>query len=256
MKKSIIQSFEEIMIRNKKSNLPQGAYTFWRDEYYDFVDYHEKFKMFSRWFDPSWSLPPHVEEIHHLFLKYFPSHKIVITDVNQGVRAHINPSRSKRPWDWKKWQTWSYTIGVPFDLNEYNNDVYVIYGNFLRDDEITNIHDNPVLNYKIEEMKILPCLPYTRLSFPSSKILHGVCASSTRFVWMFNDMEFISNPLHEQIDSKVIPNIYDIESDMKFITSSILDNSQSNIKHQFMSDLDFFLHYKKQPLDIDWVPNL
>ena len=69
-------------------------------------------------------------------------------------------------------------------------------------------------------------------------------------------MEFISNPLHEQIDSKVIPNIYDIESDMKFITSSILDNSQSNIKHQFMSDLDFFLHYKKQPLDIDWVPNL
>jgi hypothetical protein len=258
-KKTPEQSLYEIFRRNDTSTFHTSAYTIWRDEFYERRDEYEKFRKFTRWFDPSWTLPSHVEKINSLFIKYFPSHKIVITNKNEGVPVHLNASRSLRAWDWKKWHTWSYTIGVPFNLNEYNNDVYLIYSDFIKEETLPEISTGTVQNFSTEygnrpdKLKILPAKPFTRLSFPSSRILHGVCASSTVFVWMFSDMEFIANPPHTNIDHRIIPNIEEMDKDMEEI-SGMTRPEVGLTRYQFMSDLDYYIKYRAPLGPYDYTP--
>lgn len=259
-KKTPEESLKEMFRRDKTSAFTHtSAYTIWRDEFYERKHEYENFRKFNRWFDPSWTLPEHVDKINKLFLKHFPSHKIVITDRNEGVPVHLNASRSNRAWDWKKWQTWSYTIGVPFNLNDYNDDVYLIYSDFIEDELLQNTTFRTIQTFcteygnRPENLKIIPVKPFTRLSFPSSKILHGVCASSTIFVWMFSDMEYISNPPHNHIDHKVISNINEIDIDMKKISD--MTSTEVNLtRYQFMSDLDYYIKYQAPLGQYDYIP--
>ena len=252
MKKTPEQSFEEMMLRNERSQLQQAAFTFWRESNYDKKDEYDKFKRFSRWFDPSWTLPDHVQPIVDLFEKNFASHKIIVTDKGQGVEMHLNPSRSDIARDWKKWHTWSYTMCVPFDLNAEYDPVVMLYGNYI--DDVDSIKGNPCANIDVSKYKVMLCKPFDRISFPSSKYAHGVCSSSNRMFWILNDMSYSDQEPHKNIDVKTITSTTELDEDMKRVINYTKPNGEKYLTHQFMSDLDFFLSFNKEPTELDWIP--
>lgn len=244
MKKSTEQTFQEIVARNEKSSLHQAAFTVWRDSNYQKKDQYDQFKKFCRWWDPSWTVPDHVQPILDLYQKKFQSHKIIVTDRGQGVKMHMNPSNTSDIMNWREWNTWSYTMCVPWDLNEDFDPVVIIIG---PDINLYPEYSKHVI-MDISKFRAIICQPFTRLSFASSRFSHGVCSSNNRLLWILSDMQYVKEPPHIEPDIKVIDTVEKLEHDLDHVINL------KNLQHQFMSDLSYFNSFGKEPNELDWVP--
>ena len=253
------QSFREMLERSEKSGLPQAAYSFWRDDYYAMTEHHETFKKFNRWFDPSWTLPAHVQSIVDLYEKNFISHKIIVCDAGEGCRMHFNPSQvgeGEDIADWRLWKSWSHTTMVPFHLS-MDETIKVAYDKFYDKNKLTPIQ-HPGVNPDMSSWRVFDCVPYTRFSFASSHIPHVVLTSDTRCFWILHDMAFDDiNIPHQHIDAKVIDNIEKMDSDMYQIKNMKDSKRQRYFKDQLLSDMWWYLGcFDSCPHDHDWMPNL
>lgn len=245
MKKTPEQTWQAIVERNTKSRVHQAAFTFWRDSYYNRTEDLAEFRNFCRWWDPSWSVPDHVQPILDLYEKYFHSHKVIVTNYQQGVKLHLNPSRTPQVRNWKQWNTWSYTMCVPWDLSAKFDPVVIVYG----PDNIDKDHTyNFNQDIEIENYKTIICQPFTRISFASSRFPHGVCASNNRLLWILTDMVYEDLPPHIEPDIKTVILPQEIEKDIIEIIG------HRELKHQFMSDLTYFNSFGKRPTEYDWMP--
>jgi hypothetical protein len=251
MTKSIEQTWEEIVRRNERSKLHQAAFTFWRESNYSRYDQYNFFKNFSRWWNPSWKLPDHVYPILTLFEKYFLSHKMIVTNFGEGVKMHLNPSRTQDPKNWKAWNTWSYTMCVPWDLNRPFDPVIILYGNEISEQE--EDHIKILTQPDISKYNTIICQPYSRMSFASGKYPHGVCASDNRLLWIFSDLYYSDLPNHKP-NVRILENIDLLEQDMKEVIHQKKPNGELYFTPQFMSDLEYFLTFKKYPTELDWIP--
>jgi hypothetical protein len=249
------QSFEEMMERNRMSKLHQAAYSFWRDSNYAYNEYYDRFKRFSRWFDPSWSLPPHVQAISDLYSKYFISHKIIPTDYGQGVQMHLNPSNvPENPQNWKRWRSWSYTACIPFSLEDLDkwDPIPIRYTEYYN---LPELDYNPC-SYDGSKFKTMYCRPFERMSFASSHIAHEVLPANNRCFWILHDLTFEDGVLpHTNIKSDVVENLADMQKDILEIIGAKKEDGTPYFKRQFMSDLDYFLSFNKPVNDFDWMPS-
>jgi hypothetical protein len=252
MKKTPEQTFEEMMLRNHRSQTHQAAFTFWRDSNYEKTDHYDRFKKFGRWFDPNWTLPAHAQPIVDLFAKNFVSHKVIVTDVGEGVLTHLNPSRSDDKRNWKQWHTWSYTMCVPFSMDVEFEPVVMVYDRYL--DDVEAINHNPCWNLDISKCKAVVFQPFTRISFASSRFAHGVCSSNNKLLWILNDMWYDTEPPHIQPDVKTITSLDELDADMKRVIGLRNSSGEPALQHQFMSDLDYFLSFDKPVTELDWIP--
>lgn len=253
MKKDPETSFNEMMARNERSQLHQSAFTFWKESNYDRKDHYDRFKKFCRWFDPSWTLPDHVQPIADLFSKNFSSHKVIVTNRGEGVRMHFNPSRvqSNNYVNWKEWQTWSYSICIPFDVNDFEPTI-MVYGDYISNPE--ELRYNPIVDIDVSKLKTITCEPFSRVSFPSSRYPHGVCSSDNRIFWILNDMQYLGEPPHVEIDNRIITDLSELDKDMNRVINMKKPNGENYLKQQFMADLDYFLSFNKPPTELDWMP--
>ena len=261
-KKSPEQSFEEMMARNRISKVQQAAYSFWRDSNYAYHEYYDKFKKFSRWFDPSWSLPPHVQAISDLYSKYFISHKIIPTDYGQGVSLHVNPSgvpESQQTVEnfldtWRYWKSWSYTACIPFSLADLDkwDPIPIRYTEYCNLNELLT---SPC-SLDDSKFKTMYCRPFDRMSFAASHIAHEVLPAHNRCFWILHDLSFEDGVLpHTNIRTDVIDNIIDMQKDILEVISAKKEDGTPYFKRQFMSDLDYFLSFNKPLNDCDWTPS-
>lgn len=251
MTKTPEQSFEEMIKRNSISPLGMVAYTFWRNDYYTKIDMYKKFRKFARWYDPSWTLPKHVQDIVDLYSQYSISHKIIACDVGEGVDLHMNPSDSLDPRDWRQWKTWSYSTVVPFDVNASWDPVKFVYEDYV---DITTVKDFPLDIVDIDKMKVIECQPYTRLSFASSGITHAVLPSNNKLFWIFFDMRIEDEPPFTNVDASVVKDLNDKRLDFINLLSLKNKNGDYALKQMFMSDFNYLMTSRVYPKSCDYVP--
>lgn len=251
MHKTPEQSFEEMINRNHNSELGMVAYTVWRNEWYTKVDMYKKFRKFARWYDPSWTLPKHVQDIVDLYSQYSISHKIIACDVGEGVKVHLNPSVSKDPRDWRKWKTWSYSTVIPFDLNAQWDPVKFVYDEYL---DLENVSDYPMDTTQIEKMKVIECEPFTRISFPSSSITHGVLPSNNKLYWVFFDLWIEDESPFKHVDAKVITDLEEKRKDFVSLLSMKNHKGDYALSQMFMSDFGYLMTSRTHPQSFDYVP--
>jgi hypothetical protein len=254
MTKTPEESFAEMMLRDKESNLHTGAYTFWRDSNYAKTEYYDKFKKFGRWWDPSWTVPDHVQPFIDLYAKYFVSHKVIPSDNDEGVQIHLNPSSEPEdPKNWRLWSSWTYTICVPYSLEDYQNwePFKMIYYPWV-DLRTTETHP---FKFSRREYKTIEIKPFDRISFPSSGIAHKVLPSKNRCFWIFNDLRCDpDNLLHKHIDVKQITNVDDLRKDIVSLLTKTDKSNKPYVQQQFMSDLEYFYSFGRLPARLDWIP--
>jgi len=248
------RSFAEMIDRNNRSNLHTGAYTFWRDSNYSKIEYYDEFKNFGRWWDPSWTVPPHVQEVIDLYSQYFVSHKIIPSDNGEGVQIHLNPSSEPEdPQNWRLWRSWTYTMCIPYSLDDYQNwePFEMIYYPWI-DLRTTDIHPFKISRKKYETMLIKP---FDRISFPSSAIAHKVLPSNNRCFWIFNDLKCDpDNMPHKHIDVKQITSMQELREDIVRVLSMKNSKEKPFLEQQFMADLYYFHSFGRSPSEYDWVP--
>jgi hypothetical protein len=254
MKKTPEQSFAEMMNRDKMSNLHVGAYTFWRDSNYSKIEYYDKFKTFGRWWDPSWTVPSHVQEVIDLYSKYFVSHKIIPSDTGNGVQIHLNPSSEPEdPKNWRLWRSWTYTTCIPYSLEDYQEwePFEMIYYPWV-DLRTVDKHPFKISRKNYESIKIKA---FDRISFPSSAIAHKVLPSNNKCFWIFNDLRCDPDDMpHKHIDIKNITTIEELRSDILTTLSQKNKDGRTFLQQQFMSDLDYFYSFGRLPSEYDWIP--
>jgi hypothetical protein len=255
MTKTPEESFAEMKERDRISNVHSGAYTFWRDSNYSKINLYDKFKKFDRWFNPEWTLPPHVQAISDLYSSYFTSHKIIPTDSGEGVQIHLNPSNEPNdPKNWRLWCSWSYTICVPFS-NDYDNTdwdpIEMIYHPWV-DLRTTEINPIKISRNKYNTVKIKP---YERISFPSSGIAHKVLPSNNKCYWIFSDLRYDPDSMpHKDVNIKKISTLNDLREDMIRTIGLKNHEGQFYLKEQFMSDLEYFHSFNREPSEMSWIP--
>lgn len=240
MTKTPEQSFSEMMARCEL-HIGQSAYTIWDNKFLSNTDDIEKFKRFNRWYDPSWTLPKHVQDVVDAFIDVLgTSVKICPVDANQRVGRHRHPSRGhENSDDPTTWKSWAYTICLPFDLNDY---------------DVTTMRYSDYIDYKAgdqiiwEESKLINSTniePYTRLLFSSSHYIHGAEPCNSKWFYIIHDLIHPDIPFRG-IETKIVT---DISKDLESVINR-------GFIPQFMSELDFLTRPEQKVTELDWVPTI
>jgi hypothetical protein len=197
--KTIDETYQEIENRNR--NERSSIYSSFRPEYMTdsrYESYRDMITRYPRWIQDDWTFPEHIQRYENYFIKNFGGCRWTTESPfakdRLGVPTHLHRTN--------KGNSWAYTIGIPYDLNDTSTYEFKYYDYFepIGIDPLSLSYDEIKSALVTQEPKTIHVKPFSRISFRSGRIPHGTGPlNGRRWVWLLYDLN-CKKELHRDID--------------------------------------------------------
>lgn len=225
--KTITKSFEEMLERNHSISYP-AAYTMWHTDYLKFLT-REQIENYNRWYDPSWTVPPHVQEIIDIYMKIFKCCKVVVSDDRNNVAPHTHATKDGN-------FSMAFTMCIPMKLNDKQKFTF----EYCIPDKQQSITKE--------------CYEFDRLFFNSSMYRHSVVESRGQWYFIIYDYGLLSNTPDLTVDIRSMKNINDLLSDIRSLDNNALYVRQTIPEFNRLLEFGMKLKQHKTYINHDWTP--